>query len=70
MGVVAVTSRTGGRERIAEIVGAGRSFYEAIMFLDKRYIVAHARSATRWYCMSPRKRSSPSSSAARFLRGA
>ena len=38
-GRVALTSRTGGRERIAEIVGAGRSFGEAIMFLDKRYIV-------------------------------
>src|SRR5512134_23770 len=28
-----------GHERVAEIVGAGRSFGEAIMFLDKPYIV-------------------------------
>ena len=38
-GRVALISRTGGRERVAEIIGAGRSFGEAIMFLDKRYIV-------------------------------
>ena len=39
-GRVALTSRTpGGRERVTEIVGAGRSFGEAIMFLDKPYIV-------------------------------
>lgn len=29
-----------GRERVTEIVGAGRSFGEAIMFLDKPYIVS------------------------------
>ena len=39
-GRVALTSRTPtGRERVAEIIGAGHSFGEAIMFLDKRYIV-------------------------------
>lgn len=39
-GRVALTSRTpNGRERVAEIVGAGRSFGEAIVFLDKPYIV-------------------------------
>lgn len=29
-----------GRERVTDIVGAGRSFGEAIMFLDKPYIVS------------------------------
>jgi CRP-like cAMP-binding protein len=40
-GRVALTAQTtGGRERVSEIVGAGRSFGEAIMFLDKPYIVS------------------------------
>jgi len=39
-GRVALTAGArNARERVAEIVGAGRSFGEAIMFLDKRYIV-------------------------------
>jgi CRP-like cAMP-binding protein len=29
-----------GRERVTDIVGAGRSFGEAIMFLDRPYIVS------------------------------
>lgn len=39
-GRIALTARTShGRERVTEIIGAGRSFGEAIMFLDKPYIV-------------------------------
>lgn len=40
-GRVALSSRsTQGRERVHDIVGAGRSFAEAIMFLDRPYIVS------------------------------
>jgi CRP-like cAMP-binding protein len=39
-GQVALTTRSGaGRRRLADIIGAGRSFGEAVMFLDKPYIV-------------------------------
>lgn len=38
--VALTTQAAGGRERVSEIVGAGRSFGEAIMFLDKPYIVS------------------------------
>jgi CRP-like cAMP-binding protein len=39
-GRVALTAHTArGGERVTEIIGAGRSFGEAIMFLDKPYIV-------------------------------
>jgi CRP-like cAMP-binding protein len=39
-GRVALTARsTRGRDRVSEIIGADRSFGEAIMFLDKPYIV-------------------------------
>jgi CRP-like cAMP-binding protein len=39
-GRVALTTRSArGRERVTEIIGAGRSFGEAVMFLDKPYIV-------------------------------
>lgn len=39
-GRIALTVRSAqGRERVSDIVGAGRSFGEAIMFLDKPYIV-------------------------------
>lgn len=39
-GRIALTARSGrGRERVTEIIGAGRSFGEAVMFLDKPYIV-------------------------------
>jgi CRP/FNR family transcriptional regulator, dissimilatory nitrate respiration regulator len=40
-GRVGLTSRPErGRERVHDIVGAGRSFAEAIMFLDRPYIVS------------------------------
>lgn len=40
-GRIALTSRPPqGRERVNDIVGAGRSFAEAIMFLDRPYIVS------------------------------
>ena len=40
-GRIALTARSSrGRERVTEIIGAGRSFGEAVMFLDKPYIVA------------------------------
>lgn len=40
-GRVALTSRPEhGRERVHDIMGAGRSFAEAIMFLDRPYIVS------------------------------
>lgn len=40
-GRIALSSRsTRGRERVHDIVGAGRSFAEAIMFLDRPYIVS------------------------------
>lgn len=40
-GRVALTSRPPrGRERVNDIVGAGRSFAEAIMFLERPYIVS------------------------------
>lgn len=40
-GRIALTARSArGRERVTEIIGAGRSFGEAVMFLDKPYIVA------------------------------
>lgn len=40
-GRIALTSRSAqGRERVNEIVGAGRTFAEAIMFLDRPYIVS------------------------------
>ena len=40
-GRVALTSRSaGGRERVNAIVEAGRSFGEAIMFLEKPYVVS------------------------------
>ncbi len=47
-GRIALTARSArGRERVSEIVEAGRSFGEAIMFLDKPYIVgARALSDT------------------------
>jgi CRP-like cAMP-binding protein len=39
-GRIALTARGArGRERVTEIIGAGRSFGEAVMFLDKPYIV-------------------------------
>ncbi len=39
-GRIALTSAPSGeRERIAEVIGAGRSFGEAIMFLERPYIV-------------------------------
>lgn len=39
-GRIALTAAsTGGRERVAEVIGAGRSFGEAIMFLERPYIV-------------------------------
>ncbi|HSA88920.1 MAG TPA: Crp/Fnr family transcriptional regulator [Burkholderiales bacterium] len=39
-GRIALTASTSrGRERVTEIIGAGRSFGEAVMFLDKPYIV-------------------------------
>jgi CRP-like cAMP-binding protein len=39
-GRVALTvHRAKGRERVAEILGAGRTFGETVMFLDKPYIV-------------------------------
>ena len=45
-GRIALTARsTGGRERVSEIVGAGRSFGEAVMFLDQPCIVG-ARALT------------------------
>lgn len=45
-GRIALTTRAAhGRERVTDIIEAGRSFGEAIMFLDKPYIVgAHALS--------------------------
>lgn len=40
-GRIALTSRPErGRERVHDIVGAGRSFAEAILFLDRPYIVS------------------------------
>lgn len=40
-GRIALTARSArGRERVTEIIGAGRSFGEAVMFLDKPCIVA------------------------------
>ena len=40
-GRIALTARSAdGRERVTEILGAGRSFGEAIMFLERPYIVA------------------------------
>jgi CRP/FNR family transcriptional regulator, dissimilatory nitrate respiration regulator len=42
-GRIALQARSaGGRQRVADIIGAGRSFGEAIMFLDKPYIVTAA----------------------------
>ena len=39
-GRIALTVRgPGGRERVSDIIGAGRSFGEAILFLEKPYIV-------------------------------
>ena len=38
-GRVAHTTRSAGRERVGEVIEAGRSFGEAIMFLEKPYIV-------------------------------
>jgi len=38
-GRVALTTRSAGRERVGEVIEAGRSFGEAIMFLEKPYIV-------------------------------
>lgn len=39
-GRIALTVRApGGRERVSDIIGPGRSFGEAIMFLEKPYIV-------------------------------
>ena len=39
-GRVALTARSrAGRERVAEVIGAGRSFGEAILFLERPYIV-------------------------------
>ena len=39
-GRIAITARSArGVERVTEIIGAGRSFGEAILFLDKPYIV-------------------------------
>ncbi len=45
-GRIALTVRSArGRERVTDIIEAGRSFGEAIMFLDKPYIVG-ARALT------------------------
>lgn len=38
-GRVALTAHSARGERVSEIIGAGRSFGEAVMFLDKPYIV-------------------------------
>lgn len=38
-GRIALTASTARGERVTEIIGAGRSFGEAILFLDKPYIV-------------------------------
>ncbi len=39
-GRIALTAESaGGRERVTEVIGAGRSFGEAIMFLERPYIV-------------------------------
>ena len=39
-GRIALTAKSaGGRERVTEVIGAGRSFGEAILFLERPYIV-------------------------------
>lgn len=44
-GRIALSTRVNGRERTSAIIEAGRSFGEAVMFLDKPYIVS-ARALT------------------------
>ncbi len=43
--IALIALAAGGRERLADVVGPGRSFGEAIMFLEKPYIVT-ARAVT------------------------